>query len=45
MPTMTDFYSFVFPLHQGLVKTIPGAPEGKPQIHEVTNPVLGRMQK
>ncbi|EIM88610.1 NADH dehydrogenase alpha subcomplex subunit 8 [Stereum hirsutum FP-91666 SS1] len=29
----------------GLVKNIPGSPEGKPQIHENTSPVLGRMQK
>ncbi|KAJ6560293.1 Ndufa8, NADH-ubiquinone oxidoreductase complex I 19kd subunit [Mycena capillaripes] len=29
----------------GLVKVIPGTPEGSKPIHEVENPVLGRMQK
>ncbi|KAG8920635.1 hypothetical protein FRC01_000663 [Tulasnella sp. 417] len=29
----------------GLVKTIPGSPQGQPQIHEKTNPIFGAMQK
>ncbi|KAJ7639542.1 NADH dehydrogenase alpha subcomplex subunit 8 [Roridomyces roridus] len=29
----------------GLVKTIPGTPEGRKQIHEIENPVLKRQQK
>lgn len=28
-----------------LVKSIPGSPAGKPQIHEKTNPVVSRLQK
>ncbi|WFD33005.1 ndufa8, NADH-ubiquinone oxidoreductase complex I 19kd subunit [Malassezia sp. CBS 17886] len=28
-----------------LVKKIPGSPEGKPQINELKNPVMGRLQK
>lgn len=30
---------------QNLVKKIPGSPEGQPQIHEKTNPVISRLQK
>ncbi|KAF8214172.1 NADH dehydrogenase, alpha subcomplex, subunit 8 [Mycena galopus ATCC 62051] len=29
----------------GLVKVIPGTPEGRKQIHEIENPVLKRQQK
>ncbi|KAI0068631.1 Ndufa8, NADH-ubiquinone oxidoreductase complex I 19kd subunit [Artomyces pyxidatus] len=29
----------------GLVKTIPGTPEGQTPIHEVQKPLFGRMQK
>ncbi|KAA1466614.1 NADH dehydrogenase alpha subcomplex subunit 8 [Dentipellis sp. KUC8613] len=29
----------------GLVKTIPGSPKGAKPIHEVENPIFGRMQK
>ena len=32
-------------LCQGLVKTIPGTPEGKTPIHEVRNPVFTTVQK
>lgn len=28
-----------------LIKKIPGSPEGQPQIHEKTNPVVTRLQK
>lgn len=44
MPFLT--YSWIHYLNeQGLVKNIPGSPEGKPQIHENLSPVLGRIQK
>ncbi|KIO31056.1 hypothetical protein M407DRAFT_241962 [Tulasnella calospora MUT 4182] len=29
----------------GLVKAIPGSPQGQPQIHEKTSPIFGAMQK
>ena len=38
-------YSFLPPIPQGLVKTIPGTAPGQTPIHEVENPLFGRMQK
>jgi NADH dehydrogenase (ubiquinone) 1 alpha subcomplex subunit 8 len=38
-------YSFLPPNPQGLTKTIPGTAPGQTPIHEVENPLFGRMQK
>jgi hypothetical protein len=50
LPSVVSLFRFVsFLINglcvQGLVKVIPGTPEGRKPIHEVENPALKRMQK
>jgi hypothetical protein len=44
-PLLTFLFVADFATHQGLLKVIPGSPEGQKPIHEVENPILKRQQK